>query len=134
MIILDEQLQDPDLVAAIRRWHRAVRNIKEFRPGGEIADENIPALLREQRGCTFVTNDHDDFWRKVDGHADFCIVCFALPSSRIGEISPLLRRAFHLDPFRTERRRGGKILQVQSHAVEYYERASDPGVRLEWPR
>ena len=133
MIVLDEQLDDPQIAREIRRWHRAVLNIRDLRPTGDVDDDTIPALLRRERGCVFVTNDHDDFWRKIEASPRYAVVCFQLPARRTREIPSLLRRLFRLAPFQTERGRCGKIIRLTQTGGEYYSRLSDPAVEFQWP-
>ncbi len=87
MLVLDEQLLGRDLESALARWYRGtVLFITDLRPGAVIKDDAIPVLLRQQRQPTFLTINESDFWRKVAIDAHFCVVCFALPDSRAGEI------------------------------------------------
>jgi hypothetical protein len=90
---LDEQLLGYGLQAAIRRWYRGtVTDIIALRPGTVILDQAIPELLRETRQAAFVTINVTDFWRRLPPDKHFCILCFALPDERAGELPGLLRR------------------------------------------
>lgn len=121
MLVLDEQLLDRDLEAALgRRYRGPVRFITDLRPGTVIKDDAIPVLLRQQQHATFLTINEADFWRKVAIDARFCVICFALPDSRAREIPGLLRAVFRLPSFRTKARRMAKVLRVAQRTVSYY--------------
>jgi hypothetical protein len=84
MVVLDEQLLGRGIERDIARWYRgAVQFIIDMRPNTVIKDDAIPVLLRQQSQPTFVTINERDFWRKVPGDYRYCIVCFALPDSRV---------------------------------------------------
>jgi hypothetical protein len=121
MLVLDEQLLGRNLEAALGRWYRGpVRFITDLRPRTVIKDDAIPVLLRQQQHATFLTINEPDFWRKVAIDARFCVICFALPDSRVREIPGLLRAVFRLPSFRTKARRMGKVLRVAHRTVSYY--------------
>jgi hypothetical protein len=121
MLVLDEQLLGRDLDTALRRWYRgSVRFITELRPGTIIKDDAIPTLLRECSRATFLTINEADFWRRVAIDERFCVICFALPDSRVREIPALLRMVFHLPEFRTKARWMGWVLRVTRDRVSYY--------------
>jgi len=121
MLVLDEQLLGRDLESALVRWYRGpVLFITDLRPGTIIKDDKIPLLLRQQHQATFLTINESDFWRKVAIDAHFCVVCFALPDSRAGEIPILLRAFFRLAAFQSKARRMGKVLRVTHTTVSYY--------------
>jgi hypothetical protein len=121
MLVLDEQLLGRDLDTALARWYRGpVLFITDLRPGTVIKDDAIPVLLRQQHQATFLTINESDFWRKVTIDAHFCVVCFALPDSRAGEIPTLLRAVFRLAAFQSKARRMGKVLRVTTTTVSFY--------------
>jgi len=121
MIVLDEQLLGRNLEAEIADWHEGkVCFITDLRPNTVIKDEAIPKLLREQNDATFITINEKDFWRKVKIANDFCLVCFALPDSRAGEISSALRSLFRHPLFRTKSQRMGKVIRVAAPTISYY--------------
>jgi hypothetical protein len=122
MIVLDEQLLRFDLEIHIREWYPgAVRFITDLRPDTVIKDDGIPALLRSQRQATFVTINESDFWRKISPDRRFCVVCFALPSSRAHEINNLLRSLFRRREFNTKSKRMGHVIYVApSGSIRYY--------------
>lgn len=132
-LVLDEHLQDPDLVARLRRWTRHVRNIKDLRGGGT-ADPEIPDLLRRQRGCVFVTINASHFWGRLAGDPRFAVVCISLPSERTGEIPEMLRKLVRLPPFGTRNGRCGKIFRLTSRTYEYYSRDVRESQPKPWPR
>ena len=121
MLVLDEQLLGRGLEAILARWYRGpILFITDLRPGTVIKDDAIPLLLRQQHQPTFITINETDFWQKVTIDTHFCVVCFALPDSRAGEIPTLLRAVFRLASFQTKARRIGKVLRVTHTTVSYY--------------
>lgn len=121
MIALDEQLPGRNLEAAIARWYQgAVCFITDLRPNTVIKDDAIPYLLQQQSQATFVTINERDFWQKVAIAEGFCIVCFSLSDSRVGEISSKLRSLFRHPLFATKRQRMGKVILVTDQGVSYY--------------
>jgi hypothetical protein len=121
MLVLDEQLLGRDLDTVLAHWYRGpVLFITDLRPGTVIKDDAIPLLLRQQHQATFLTINEPDFWRRVVIDTRFCVVCFALPDSRAGELPALVRAVFRLAPFRTKARRMGSVLRVRHTTVSYY--------------
>ncbi len=121
MIVLDEQLLGRDIERDIAKWYRgAVQYILDLRPNSIIKDDAIPDLLRQQPQPTFVTINEQDFWRKVRADPRFCIVCFAIPDSRVREIPQSLRVLVRHDEFRTKAQRMGKIIRIKNEDVRYY--------------
>jgi hypothetical protein len=121
MIILDEQLLEPDIEANIAKWYQgAVRFVTELRPNTIIKDDAIPQLLQQQNQATFITINEKDFWRKVEISEQFCVVCFTLPDSRTHEIPDLLRRLFRLSEIKTKANRMGKVIRVTDNEMCYY--------------
>ncbi len=121
MIVLDEQLLGYGLRKSIKRWYRGrVAGITELRPGTVITDDAIPVLLRTAPRPCFVTINVTDFWRQLAPDPRFCIVCVAVPDSRVEEVSEHLRRLFATPPFQTRRNRLGKIARVSSAQIQYY--------------
>jgi hypothetical protein len=121
MVVLDEQLLGRDLDATLAHWYRGpILYITDLRPGTVIKDDAIPVLLRQQHQATFLTINETDFWRKVNIDVHFCVICFALPDSRVRDIPDLLRAVFRLAPFRTKGRRMGTVLRVTYTTVSYY--------------
>jgi hypothetical protein len=104
----------------IRKWYRgAVCFVTALRPGSVIKDDAIPALLQTVSQPTFVTLNWSHFWQRTPPHDGFCIVCFTLPTERIGELSSRLRGLFRLDSFRTKAARMGKVARVSDEHVAY---------------
>jgi hypothetical protein len=77
-------------------------------------------LLQQQSQPTFVTINEKDFWRRVAINARFCVVCFALPDSRVHEIPSRLRSLFHHPAFKTKGERMGKVIRVGDEGISYY--------------
>ena len=121
MIVLDEQLLGYDLQPAIAKWYRgSVVDITQLRPGTVIKDEAIPALLREERGPTFVTINVRDFWRRLDADAHFMIACFAVTDAQAELVSPLLRHVFACRRFRSRKQRLGVVARISHREIRYY--------------
>ena len=121
MIVLDEQLLGRDLEEQIARWYQgAVCFIVDLRPNTVIKDDAIPKLLQQENQITFVTINESDFWRKTAINNQFCMVCFALPDSRVREISQRLRTVFDHPLFDTKKKRMGKMIRVAEKEVSYY--------------
>jgi hypothetical protein len=122
MIVLDEHLHDPVIMAAISKWHTGqVIPVISLRFGSIIKDDVIPTLLRRAIQPTFVTINVTDFWKKVRPHSDFCIITVALNQDQVEEIPQLLRRLFRLPEFKTKASRMGKVIHVTQNHIEYYE-------------
>jgi hypothetical protein len=133
VIVLDEQLQDEQIVAAFESWYPGrVVPITALRPGSVIKDDVIPHLLRRERQPTFVTVNVSDFWGVTNPDQRCCIVTVNLPGSRAGEVSSMVRRLFRLPEFATKAARMGKVVRVGTRAVEYYEAAGQVHSLL-WP-
>lgn len=123
MLVLDEQLKDYHLIAAIAAWYPGrVTHIQALRPATVIKDDNIATLLLTARNPTFITINVDDFWRKLPPHSGFCIVTIDLGQGDVDELPALLRRLFKLPLLRTQAVRMGKIIRVQANSVRYYTR------------
>lgn len=121
MIVLDEQLADARIVAAIERWYRGkVINILEVRPHTRVLDDVIGVLLLRLKDPTFITINYHDFWRKIDAHPGFCVICFNLPMERAREIPGSLRMIFSLREWSTKRKRMGKVISVSGRTLRYY--------------
>ncbi len=121
MIVLDEQLIGRDLEERIARWYQgSVCYITDLRPATVIKDDAIPLLLQRQDAPTFVTINERDFWHKVAVNEQFCVVCFALPDSRVSEIPALLRILFRHPLFVSKRQRMGAVIRVADQGTSYY--------------
>jgi len=121
MIVLDEQLLGRELEKQIARWYQgAICFIMDLRPNTVIKDDAIPTLLQQENQPTFVTINESDFWRKTAINHQFCVVCFALPDSRVREIPARLRSLFDHPLFNTKKKRLGKVIRVAEREVSYY--------------
>lgn len=121
MIVLDEQLLGRNIEQEIAKWYRgAVQFIIDLRPTTIIKDDAVPQLLGQLNQPTFVTINEKDFWRKVAIDNRYCLVCFALPDSRAGEIPASLRALLRRPEFRTKAKRMGKVLRITREAIQYY--------------
>lgn len=122
MIILDEHLYDPMIMADIATWFPGqVIPLIKLRPGSLIKDDAIPTLLRKVAEPTFVTINVIDFWKKIHPHSGFCIITVALTQAQVYEIPNLLRRLLHLPEFKTKALRMGKVIHVTENHIQYYE-------------
>jgi hypothetical protein len=121
VIVVDEQLDRRQVIAAFSTWYRgSVLPITALRPNTVIKDEAIPALLRLARQPTFVTINVQDFWRVTEPHQRYCIVAVEVPSVRINEVPNLVRSLLRLPEFATKASRMGKVVRVSTRAIEYY--------------
>ena len=122
MIVLDEQLNDAQIVAAIRQWYKGkVITINELRLHSVIKDDNIPTLLDRQRQATFVTINYNDFYRKIEPHQNYCVICFRLDGNDMNALPELLRELLHRDIFATKQQRMGLVIAVRGGKVIWYE-------------
>jgi hypothetical protein len=121
MLVLDEQLLGRQLEQQIRRWYRGtVVYIHTLRPDTVIKDDAIPSILRTQVQPTFVTINETDFWLRMRADRQYCMICFALPDSRVPEVNDLLYRTMHHPHFRTKAQRMGHMGRVTKETTQYY--------------
>jgi len=92
----------------------------DLRPNTVIKDDAIPKLLQQENQTAFVTINERDFWRKAAINNQFCMVCFALPDSRVREISQRLGTVFDRPLFDTKKKRMGKMIRVAGKEISYY--------------
>ena len=124
MIVLDEQLLGRNIEREIGRWYPgSVRFVTDLRPHSVIKDDAIPALLRRENQPTFLTINETDFWRRIAADDRYCVVCFAIPDSRAGEIPQALRSLLGRPEFAVKARRMGMVIRVADNEIAYY--ASD---------
>jgi hypothetical protein len=120
VVVLDENLNDPQIASDIRDWYRGrVCVVNELRPSTLIKDDAIPTLLRAHSGCLFVTQDPDDFWKRFPSDPSYCVIGLSA-GFPVTHTSPLVRAVLRLSGFRTRRERVGKIARVTQGKVEYY--------------
>ena len=130
MIVLDEQISHEEIRNAILAWYPRVETLKSLGWAG-LSDESIRRVLREHRGCSFVTINHRHFWRRWDGDARFTLLCLSLTTERQSLTSAWVRAVFHLRPFATQKTRRGHVLYVGDEPgtvpqVRYYRYRSGP--------
>lgn len=134
MIVIDENLHDQRIMAAISAWYPGqVVSVTTLRPRSVIKDEAILILLREAAQATFVTINVDDFWQKIEPHHNYSIITINLPKERVREVPDLLRRLFRLSDFKTKASRMGKVVRLAPNRIEYYE-SDKPIQSLSWPK
>ena len=121
MIVLDEQLADPRIIRDIGQWYKGkVISITNARPRTVVPDEAIPSLLRQLNAPTFVTINHQHFWRRIPASSAYCVICLKLTAERSLEVSEALRRILKLPNWRTKRGRLGNVILVSDRPVAYY--------------
>lgn len=121
MIVLDEQLLGRNIEKQIANWYQgAVCFIIDLQPNTVIKDDLIPRLLQKENQPTFITINEVDFWRKVKLNDKFCIVCFAMPDSRVREIPEQLRDLFQHSLFDSKQKRMGKMIRVAENGISFY--------------
>jgi hypothetical protein len=122
MIVLDDQLSAPYLKTEIEKWYAgSVIVLGSLRPHSIIKDDSIPALLQDLKQPTFITINYGDFWRKVEAHRGYCVICFNLPRERVREIPGSLRTILNLPEWSAKRKRMGKVISVSGGRVRYYD-------------
>jgi hypothetical protein len=123
MLVLDEQLKDHHLIAAVAAWYPGtVTHIQTLRPASVIKDDNIATVLLTVRNATFITINVIDFWRKMLPHPGYCILTIDLAQGDFDEFPTQLRRLFTLPLLKTRSMRMGKVMRVQTNRIRYYER------------
>lgn len=122
MIVLDEQLDDPQLSRTIDRWYKGqVINIKQMRPYTVILDDAVESLLLRLKQPTFVTINYTDFWKVIPAHQGYCVVCLKLSVERFWDVPDRLRKILRLPEFNTKAKRMGKVISVTDSQVSFYE-------------
>ncbi len=85
MIVLDEQIDSPEIAAEIARWYRGtVTTIKALHPQTVIKDEAMPMLFRTVKQPTLVTINYKDFWKAKSYRS--CLLYYLLRSSAVKSI------------------------------------------------
>jgi hypothetical protein len=121
MIVLDEQLLGRQVELDIGRWYRGqVVYIHALRPNTVVQDDAIPGILRAQPQPTFVTINETDFWLRMRADRQFCLVCIAVPDSRVPALAGLLQQTLQHPEFRTKAQRMGHVLRVTTSTIHYY--------------
>jgi hypothetical protein len=136
MIVLDEHLKFFNLYnlkQQIEKWYAGkVCYITELRPQTVIKDDNISPILINQNQPTFVTINTIDFWKKIEAHKNYCIICFAIDDTRVREIPDTLRTIFIFDEFKTKALRMGKIVRVSDQEIRFYTVEDKTVKRIGW--
>ena len=121
MIVLDEQIAGPRIISSIQHWYKGkVTGVQEARPHTRITDDVIPVLLRQLKAPTFVTINHEDFWRKIPADSGYCVVCLKLTSRRSSEVPEALRAILTRPEWRTKHGRMGNVIFVSGRRIAYY--------------
>ena len=121
MIVLDEQLADPQIIRGIKQWYKGkVIVIGEARPQTRITDDVIPVLLHKLKEPTFVTINHEDFWRKIPANSAYCVICFKLTGKRSAEVPEALRALLSRLEWRSKSNRLGAVISVSARRIAFY--------------
>lgn len=132
MIVLDEEIHDPDLAVQIGVWYKgSVISVKSLRPRTLVKDDSMPTLLRRVAQPTFVTINWTDFWRELAADRAFCIVCADLTSRQVNQVPFYLRRFLNLPQFKTKAARMGSVVLLRPTRIEFY-RADRKIQTMEW--
>lgn len=122
MIVVDETISDPRIIAEIEGWYSgAVISVRDLRPGARILDPEVPLHLRRLRRPTFVTINYRDFWKQHYLHPDYCIVCLKLSQEEALQTPSLLRKILSEPLFNTKRKRMGKLISWTKTRLSYCE-------------
>ncbi|MBO0863083.1 MAG: hypothetical protein J2P21_32230 [Chloracidobacterium sp.] len=120
MIVLDEQICIPELRNAISHWYPGkVAYITDLRPDTHIDDVEIPAILLKVKQPTFVTINYKDFWRKINVHRDYCIICILLEPRYWRQVNPIVRDLLSLPEFKNKKDRMGTMISYRDGVVKW---------------
>ncbi|MBA3443080.1 MAG: hypothetical protein H0T92_24815 [Pyrinomonadaceae bacterium] len=121
MIVLDEQLSDPQVNDQFSRWYRgSVISINDLRPHTLVSDDAIATLLRTVTNPTFVTINYADFWRVIPPSPAYCVVCLKLAQQQSSQVSSVVRELFNLSQYRTKSARMGCVISFSNRVVSDY--------------
>lgn len=133
MIVVDENIHSRQILASIATWYRGqVISVTQLRPGSVIRDDAIPALLQQLTQPTFITTNVDDFWRVVQPHPGYCVVCLDLPKERNSEAPVVLRALLRIPALKAKASRMGKVLKVSLSEVKYYDASREVRELTRW--
>jgi len=128
VIILDENLDQHDLVHLLSEWYPgAVKTVTHLAPKSKGTDD--PDLLRylyENRDCIFITKNAYHFWRRVDGHPRYCILCLSVDANEADRQFSLIKSVLQQPPFRRKQSRSGLVIRAVYKEAAWYRRKSDP--------
>lgn len=132
MIVLDENLRDPQIQQMLSAWYPGkVINVKQLRLSTLIKDDAIPSLLRRLSYPTFVTINVRDFWFGKLAHPSYGIVCVEIPQENAIKVASFLRSLLNLTDFRNKTGRMGKVILLTPQIIRYY--ANNQLSELPWP-
>jgi hypothetical protein len=133
VIVLDENLLVLRLDNPIAAWYPGrVCCITDLQPGAIIKDEAIPQLLQRFKGVTFVTTNVTDFWKKIQVHVRYSIICLSLPNEKLRDVPELLKRLFRMSEFKTKADRMGKVIRAGRSQIQYYTASKTQVITLTW--
>jgi hypothetical protein len=122
VIVVDEAINDPRIIAAIARWYPgAVIGVKELRPGARLLDPEIPDYLLKLRQPTFVTINYSDWNKPQLAHRGYCIVSLKLTNEESGFAPQVLREILKLPAYKTKRLRMGKVICWMKQRLFHHE-------------
>ncbi|MBI1928467.1 hypothetical protein HYR99_30020 [Candidatus Poribacteria bacterium] len=130
MNILDENIiiaQYQQLLAGGIRAHRMGHEIGQ--PGIDDKDQIIP-LLHRLRRSNFFTRDLDFYDRRLC-HSRYCIIHLRVEKD---EVAFFIRRFLRHPDFNTYPKRLGKVVQVRSAELRYWQRNAPEEHSVNWPR
>lgn len=132
MIVLDEQLNIPELADKIAAWYPGrVAILTDLRAGSQVKDDAVSTLLRAEAQPTFVTINVRHFWHVVRADAKFAVVCIDLPLIRVEHVSDWLRRFLNTPEFKTKAGRMGVVALLRPSRIEFY-RVDRKILSMEW--
>jgi hypothetical protein len=111
VIVVDEAINDPRIIAAIAHWYPgAVIGVKELRLGARLLDPEIPDCLLKLRQPTFVTINYSDWNKPQLAHLGYCIVSLKLTNEESALVPRALREILKQPAYKTKRLRMGKVI------------------------
>jgi hypothetical protein len=115
MILLDENIRH-DQGERLRKWRIHFRFLIEGPAHPGVKDPEIIPLLHRLRQVTFFTHDRDYFDRSLL-HPAYALVWLDMFD---GEAAEYIRRFLHHPDFRTQAKRSGSVVRLQSGGLRYW--------------
>ena len=129
-LILDDQLDVAEILPSIRKWITA-RRLRDLRPGELIRDDRVPEILLTLKSPTFITIDRG-FRDARLCHPKYCILYFDLRDDQQELIPALLRALLRRAEFRSRANRMGKVVQISTKAITYWQFQGTGLKRIRW--
>jgi hypothetical protein len=122
VIVVDETINDPRIIAAIKHWYSgAVIGVRELRPGARLLDPELPGYLLKLRQPTFVTINYSDWNKPQLAHRGYCIVSLKLSGEEAFSVSQVLREILKRPEYKTKRLRMGKVICWMKQRLFHHE-------------